>query len=212
MAELVRLRGGDNLGRAATSEQIRVAESLHSHEWTELIPFSELAPGYEDSHCNFFEIHDESRYTHLRLNMFPDGGIARLRVYGDVQVDWSVSAAAAASGGDYDHEIDLASVLSGGKALGCSDKHFGHPRNLIQPGRGVNMGDGWETARKITRPPVLVVDPSSGLVQGLGSDWAILELGTAGVVSKIEIDTAHFKGNYPESCQVRLFVPHLHTF
>lgn len=114
----------------------------------------------------------DANWTHLRLNAFPDGGIARLRVYGQVHVDWSRFA-----GGE---AIDLAAITSGGRAVAASDAHFGELANLIAPGRGMNMGDGWETRRR--REP--------------GFDWGILRLGHAGRIDRLDIDTAHFKGNF----------------
>ncbi len=117
--------------------------------------------------------------THLRINIYPDGGIARLRVYGAVQPDWKVLAA----GGTF----DLLALEHGGRALACSDEHFGSMHNLNAPGRGVNMGDGWETARR----------------RGPGHDWVILALGRPAVVDAIEIDTAHFKGNYPDRAAIQ---------
>jgi allantoicase len=124
-------------------------------------------------------IDDERTWTHLRLNIYPDGGIARLRIYGDVRPDWS----------QYDREdfLDLLAVENGGRALVCNDEHFGSMHNLNVSGRGVNMGDGWETARR--RVP--------------GNDWVILALGHPGTVARIEIDTAHFKGNYPDRAAIQ---------
>jgi allantoicase len=128
---------------------------------------------------HFIAIVDDQVYTHLRLNIFPDGGIARLRVYGIVQP----STQRLKSG----KQIDLLAMQNGGRALACNDEHFGSMHNLNAPGRGINMGDGWETARR--REP--------------GNDWAVLALGPAGVVEKIEIDTAHFKGNYPDRVSIQ---------
>jgi allantoicase len=118
-------------------------------------------------------------WTHLRLNIFPDGGVARLRVYGDVIVDWPRLMRG-------QRAVDLASIRHGGLVLGASDMHFGAKDNMIMPGRATNMGDGWETRRR----------------RGPGYDWAIVRLGTTAHVSKVEIDTNHFKGNYPESASV----------
>ncbi len=118
-------------------------------------------------------------YTHLRLNIYPDGGVARLRVYGEVRPDWKALARRG--------EVDLVAMENGGRALLCNDEHFGSMHNLIAPGRGVNMGDGWETQRR--RSP--------------GYDWAILALGAPGVVERVVIDTAHFKGNYPDRASLR---------
>ena len=143
--------------------------------WMELLPQSALR-GNAD---NFFSIQDERPWTHVRLNIFPDGGVARLRVYGDVLVDWKKLARSRA-------HLDLASIRNGGLVLEASDMHFGAKDNMIMPGRATNMGDGWETKRR----------------RGPGYDWAIVRLGAPGMISKLEIDTNHFKGNYPESASV----------
>jgi len=131
-----------------------------------------------DSH-HFLEIDDRQVYTHLRLNIYPDGGVARLRVYGVIQPP--------AERLNSSELIDLLAMEMGGRALACNNEHFGSMHNLNAPGRGINMGDGWETARR--RTP--------------GHDWAILALGRAGIVEKIEIDTAHFKGNYPDRVSIQ---------
>jgi allantoicase len=128
---------------------------------------------------NFFAIDDRRPWTHVRLNIFPDGGVARLRVYGEAAIDWGRVIQAG-------RPIDLASILNGGLVLGASDMHFGAKDNMIMPGRAKNMGDGWETRRR----------------RGPGHDWAIIRLGTSGLVSRVEIDTNHYKGNYPESASL----------
>jgi allantoicase len=128
---------------------------------------------------NLFAIDDERPWTHVRLNIFPDGGVARLRAYGDVVVDWS----RVAKGG---RAIDLAAIQHGGLVLGASDMHFGAKDNMIMPGRAKNMGDGWETRRR----------------RGPGYDWAIARLGAPGVISRVEIDTNHYKGNYPDRASI----------
>ena len=117
--------------------------------------------------------------THLRLHIYPDGGVARLRVWGRVSIDWTKAPA--------DAIVDLLATASGGRGIIANDEHFGRVENLTAPGRGVDMGDGWETRRR--REP--------------GHDWAILELGTTGIVEAIEVDTAHFKGNYPDRCSIQ---------
>ncbi|HEX8141119.1 MAG TPA: allantoicase [Pyrinomonadaceae bacterium] len=149
--------------------------SHSSVEWAEILPFSKL----EGDSRNPFEIADERRFTHLRLKIYPDGGVARLRVYGEVVPDWKRLAR---HGG----ELDLAAIEHGGLVLSCSDMFFGHRHNLIMPGRALNMSDGWETKRR----------------RGPGHDWTIIRLGTRGRVRRIEVDTAHFKGNFPESCSL----------
>jgi allantoicase len=146
--------------------------------WTETLPKSALRG---DGH-NYFNIDDEAAsgpWTHLRLNIYPDGGVARLRVYGEVVVDWSRTARAK-------RLVDLAEIHNGGLVLGASDMHFGAKDNMIMPGRAANMGDGWETRRR----------------RGPGYDWAVIRLGAAGRIDRIEIDTNHFKGNYPDSASL----------
>jgi allantoicase len=141
--------------------------------WTDLVHQGWLKG---DTH-NYFEVKNPERFTHLRFKIFPDGGVARLRAYGEVLPEWEALRG---------REIDLAAVENGGRALMASDLHYGPPHNLLMPGRGVDMGDGWETKRR----------------RGPGHDWAILKLGAPGVITRAEVDTAHFKGNFPESCSI----------
>ena len=148
-------------------------DDLSTATWHSILPNSILGP----SQHHLFEVADAETYTHIRLNIFPDGGVARFRVYGEVQTHIS----------DASQTIDLLALAHGGRVIAYSDAHFGHPRNLINPGRGINMGDGWETKRR--RAP--------------GFDWCILALGQAGSIEKIEIDTAHFKGNYPAEVSIQ---------
>jgi allantoicase len=146
----------------------------NENDWQEILSKSQLEPGSQ----NLFEITSNNEWTHLRLHIYPDGGVARLKVYGEVKPDWSQISSKDA--------IDLVAVENGGRVLSCNDMFFSHKDNLIMPNRGSNMGDGWETKRK--REP--------------GHDWAILKLGKAGVVNDIEVDTCHFKGNYPDRCSL----------
>ncbi len=143
--------------------------------WVELLPKSPLQPGSQ----NLYGVSDKNVYTHLRLNIYPDGGVARLKVYGEVVKDWEAVSE--------DEEIDLAAAVNGAKPVLCNDMFFSHIDNLIMPGRGVNMGDGWETKRNRT--------PGN-------KDWVIVRLAHPGSVHKIIIDTGHFKGNYPDSCML----------
>lgn len=144
-------------------------------EWVSVIPSVSLKG---DSH-HYFEVDEVQTFTHIRLNIYPDGGVARLRIYGQVQCDWSRK--------DKSQSYDLAAVENGARALAWNDAHFGSAANLLAPGRGVNMGDGWETRRR--REP--------------GHDWCIIELGHVGSIENIIIDTAHFKGNYPDRCSIQ---------
>ncbi|MDZ4808013.1 MAG: allantoicase [Bacteroidota bacterium] len=143
--------------------------------WKTIVPKSSLQPGGQ----NFFEINDNNIYTHIRLHIYPDGGVARLKVYGEVFKDWSIV--------DGREVLNLAAATNGAKAILCNDMFFSHMENLIMPGRGINMGDGWETKRNRT----------------LGNrDWVIVRLAHKGEIEKVLIDTCHFKGNYPDSCLI----------
>ena len=113
-------------------------------------------------------------FTHVRLNIFPDGGVARLRVYGEVVRE-------------LEGQVDLAALENGGKALACSDMYFGVMDNLIAPGRASDMREGWETRRR----------------RGPGEDWVLLRLAQRGVLDRMTIDTDHFKGNFPHRCTVQ---------
>jgi allantoicase len=143
-------------------------------QWVPLLPQVALTGDTR----NQFPIEYDERLTHLRFNIFPDGGVARLRVYGEVMPDWERLKRAG--------QIDLAAAENGGLVLSCSDMFFGHRHNLIMPGRAENMSDGWETKRR----------------RGPGHDWAIIKLARPGHIQAIEVDTSHFKGNFPESCSV----------
>lgn len=138
--------------------------------WTTILPTSAL----QGNRHNLFPVDDTGSWQFLRLSIFPDGGIARLRAWGVVQPDWSAIGK--------DRVVDLFALKHGGVGVEANDQHYGHIRNLNRPGRGVNMGDGWETRRR--REP--------------GYDWAILKLGHAGTIQEVEIDTAHFRGNFPD--------------
>ncbi|XP_035279944.1 allantoicase isoform X1 [Anguilla anguilla] len=184
---------GDRMGKAAAETEFEAVAELHSETWAELVPVTELKPGYPDSCHNYFPVTFAHRVTHIRLNMYPDGGIARLRVYGIGQKDWSV--------GHSSDLVDLVALVNGGVCQGYSDAHYGHPRNMIGLGRAPNMGDGWETARRLDRPKVLETD-EKGILQVPGSEWAVFRLGHPGVICNIEIDTNHFKGNFPDSCKI----------
>jgi allantoicase len=142
--------------------------------WTEVLPLSQLRGDSQ----NPFPVAYDGRATHLRFKIYPDGGVARLRIYGEVLPDWTRVKRAGL--------IDLASVEHGGLVLASSDMFFGHRHNLIMPGRAADMSDGWETRRR----------------RGPGHDWVIIKLGLRAFIQQVEVDTSHFKGNYPESCSL----------
>ncbi|KAF8635240.1 hypothetical protein AX17_004013 [Amanita inopinata Kibby_2008] len=174
-------------GNEAPEVSIDVLHGLSTEEptvddsrWTQLLPKVALGPNSR----HLFKIPETTRVNFVKLNMYPDGGIARFRVYGKV---------AAVYPKDLTEAFDMAHVFAGGRVEFTSDQHFGIGSNLILPGRGKDMGDGWETkrSRRVAH-----------------KDWVVIRLGAPGVLEQIEIDTAHFKGNYPESCEVHaLFSP-----
>jgi allantoicase len=144
-------------------------------QWQEILPKTTLNGDTQ----NLFEISTSQRYTHARLNIYPDGGVARLRIHGEAipAVDPASSAK---------KEIDLAAIENGGLILSASDEFFSEPLHLLMPGRARNMSDGWETRRR----------------RGEGHDWVVVKLGTIGEIRRVEVDTSHFKGNFPESCSI----------
>jgi allantoicase len=164
-----------NYPHAASVEAAMIgADPGDDTAWTEILAPHRLGG---NTH-NLVEIKGKRVWSHLRLNIFPDGGVARLRVYG--------TPAAKPTPGT-DGLIDLASALSGTRAIACNDAHYGRPENLLLPGVGARMEDGWETRRR--REP--------------GNDWAILALGHSGRIEKVEIDTTQFKGNYPDQASLQ---------
>ena len=144
-------------------------------KWQPLLAETKLQGDSE----NKFGVDGTYAVTHLRLNIFPDGGVARLRVHGDAVPDWHRR-------GGLGGELDLAAVENGGEVLACSDMFFGPKNNLIMPGRAHNMSDGWETRRR----------------RGPGHDWVVVKLATEGVVHRVEVDTNHFKGNFPDTASI----------
>jgi allantoicase len=152
-------------------------ETLLSEEttWIRILPQSDLKGDSE----NLFPIDSPYAFSHLRLHIYPDGGVARLRVHGEVVPEWRRE-------GGLSIETDLAAAEHGGDVLACSDMFFGPKHNLIMPGRALNMSDGWETKRR----------------RGPGHDWVVVRLAAEGIVRRIEVDTNHFKGNYPDTCSI----------
>ena len=141
-------------------------------DWTEIVPSTDLGP----SAHHFAEAAAPGPWRWLRLNIYPDGGVARLRVYGDPVAPLNQKGV-----------IELSALKNGGRAIAYNDAHYGNVWAVLCEGRGRNMGDGWETQRR--REP--------------GNDWLIIKLGMPGIVERIEVDTAHFKGNYPDRCSLQ---------
>lgn len=144
-------------------------------EWETILGKQECGPNRRQAWL--FSRPTKRAYTHVRLCMYPDGGIARFRLYG---------SAVPVFPSNMDEVFDLAAAVNGGVALSCSDQHFGTKDNLLLPGRGVDMGDGWETKR--TRGPHV--------------DWVVIRLGCKGEIQRVLVDTAHFRGNFPKEVQV----------
>ncbi len=161
-----------NFPPAASLETCVSEEDIPSDEadWVEVVPVTALKG---DDRLGV-ALPAPVRATHVRLHIYPDGGIARLRVWGRILFDPATTGR--------DGRIDLAAMEHGGRAVAANDAHFGAPDNLIAPGPGADMGDGWETRRR--REP--------------GHDWAILALACPGRIEEVILDTAHFKGNYPD--------------
>jgi allantoicase len=141
--------------------------------WTEILPMTPLG----SSAHHYLASSSESVWSHIRLHIYPDGGVARLKVFGEPHIDEIAQRG---------KTLDLASGLNGGRVVAFSDAHYGAFHRMLSPGRGINMGDGWETRRR--RTP--------------GNDWIIVALGARGIIESVEIDTAHYKGNFPDSCSI----------
>ena len=143
-------------------------DELAHADWQPIVSRSKLL----GDHANTFDVDSDRRWTHVRLTIHPDGGVARLRVHGDPVADprWLLDGA-----------VDLAALENGGEVLDASNVFYSRPANLISPGFATVMGEGWETARR----------------RDEGNDWVLLKLATQGVVRVAELDTSHFKGNAP---------------
>ena len=128
---------------------------------------------------NNFNAENENIINWVKLKIFPDGGVARLRLWGNVFVDWDKISKK--------QTLELSALKNGGKIISYNNAHYGDISAILSHGRGKNMGDGWETRRR--REP--------------GNDWLIIKLGKKGFLTKAEVDTAFFKGNYPESCSIQ---------
>lgn len=155
---------------------VETGEPIETAAWDEIVAKTPCGPSQR--HFFTFSRSTEKLYTHVKLHQHPDGGIARFRLFGTVKPRFPE---------DKKHILDLASVKNGAVAQLCSDQHFGSKENLLLPGRGKDMGDGWETARSRT--------PGH-------SDWVIIKLGAATFVKKVVIDTAFFRGNFPQRAEL----------
>ena len=126
---------------------------------------------------HFFTTNSKKNFTHIKFNIFPDGGVARLRLFGSITKSNKLK----------NKKINLASLLDGASVIACNNEHFGKAENILAPGKAKNMGDGWETRRR----------------RGSGFDWLILNSLDGKEIDKIEISTHHFKGNFPSHCSLQ---------
>jgi allantoicase len=143
-------------------------DEMMEADWVDLVPRSEVAGDAR----NPFPVTAGGRFTHVRLSIYPDGGVARLRVHGEAVPDPALLVGPL---------FDLAAMENGGRVIECSNMFYGTPSNMLLPGQARSMGEGWETARR----------------RDAGNDWATVRLGVPGVVVMVELDTTHFKGNAP---------------
>ena len=146
---------------------------LAAASWVTLVPRSPVAG---DSR-NPFAVEVPTRFTHVRLSIYPDGGVARLRVQGEPVPDPRLFPGGL---------VDLAALENGGRVTGCSNMFYGVPSNLLRPGLARVMGEGWETARR----------------RDDGNDWVEVALAAPGRIMLAELDTTHFKGNAPGEAQL----------
>ncbi|MFD0903383.1 allantoicase [Actinomadura sediminis] len=151
---------------------------LAAADWVEIVPKSPL----KGDAAHEFPVEAERLFTHVRLNMFPDGGIARLRVHGEVVPDPRLLTGLT---------IDLAALENGARVVECSDMFYSSPDNMLFPGLARNQAEGWETARR----------------RGPGHDWALVRLAARGRVTLVEVDTTNLKFNAPAEVAVRAVRP-----
>lgn len=142
---------------------------LHAADWEPLVARSAVKGDSE----NAFVVSSPRRCSHVRLRIYPDGGVARLRVHGEVVPDPAALMAL--------DTVDLAALEHGARVVDCSNRFYGSPDRLIAPGLARSMGEGWETARR----------------RDDGNDWVIVRLAAQGVIRVAELDTSWFLGNAP---------------
>lgn len=179
------------MGTASNKFDLEQIGQLKSDKWDEIVPVTALRPGYEETRHNFQKVLSDDAWTHIRVNIYPDGGIARLRVYGEARPEPPIT----------NQIIDLVSLLNGGTCQGHSNAHYGHPQNVIKPSKSECMSDGWETARRLDRPEK-IESCEDGTLLVTGQEWAVFKLGFPGKIKRICVDTNHFKGNYPDCVKI----------
>jgi allantoicase len=148
--------------------------NIKSFKWKTLVSKKKT----KANSMHIFKTSSKSVFTHIKLNIFPDGGVARLRLYGSIFKE---------NNNFGKKTINLASLLDGASVIACNNEHFGKAENILAPGKAKNMGDGWETRRRRDK----------------GFDWLILNSINGEKIDKIEISTHHFKGNFPSHCSLQ---------
>ena len=149
------------------------AAHLKAATWTPLVSRSALSGDTQ----NLFTVDNPRRFTHVRLTIYPDGGVARLRVHGEVVPDPDLLP----------EVFDVAAAQHGGRVTACSNMFYGHPGSMLMPGLALSMGDGWETSRR----------------RDQANDWVTVQLAAPAVLSLADLDTSHFKGNAPGRASLR---------
>ena len=150
-----------------------ISNKINQFKWKPLLSKKKTKA---NSH-HLFTTNSKKNFTHIKFNIFPDGGVARLRLYGSIEKSKKI----------INKKINLASLLDGASVIACNNEHFGKAENILAPGKAKNMGDGWETRRR----------------RGKGNDWLILNSIDGSSIDKIEISTHHFKGNFPSYCSLQ---------
>ena len=151
--------------------------NLDNLKWTQLTKKNKIKPNSK----NLLKSLSKKTFTHLKLNIYPDGGVARLRLFGNIDLSLNKFLK--------NKIFDSANIVNGSHVIACSDEHFGNANNLLLPGKSINMGNGWETRRR----------------RGKGYDWVIIKLGKACFINSFEVGTHYFKGNYPDNFSIQAF-------
>ncbi len=162
-------------GASIEAGQLPADGNVDKIQWTEILPAQDL----QGDGDNYFPIDSTNSYDVVRLHIYPDGGVARLRVYGEAVAD--LVALKKQKG-----LVELSSIMLGGRIIGYNNAHYGFVNNLLAPDKAINMGDGWETRRR--REP--------------GYDWIVIALACPGIIERIEVDTGYYWGNYAYKCSL----------